>query len=704
MQLSLQYPAWFFLLCILFGAAGAFVLYYRDRQFKELGDTFRKWLWVMAAIRFLSLTFLSFLLLSPLIRTLVNRTEKPVIVFLQDNSQSVSVHGSDSARYVSALVRFIEELSDNYEIRPYTFGSSLREGTDYSFKESATNLSSALEQIGDVFTNRNLGAVIVATDGIYNEGSNPVYMSDRIHAPVYTLALGDTTTKKDLMLAGVYYNRTVFLGDYFPVKAEWAADFCAGQKFTISLKEIVNGNELMREEKVVSIDANRDRGSADFLITASEPGMKHYRIRLSAVDGEVSVANNVKDLYVEVVEKRDKVLILANAPHPDVAAIKQSVEETRNYKVEVVLGSSSVSNIGEYALVILYQLPGINDASLMQSIRAQKKSVMFILGAQSNIASFNGNQTMLAITGNNGNTTDALPVVNADFTLFTVPDIVRQSLTAFPPLAAPFGDYKQSPSAIPLFRQKIGNVTTAYPLILFQQNLDGRSCVVAGEGLWRWRMWDYERHKNQDAFNALISSLIQFLAVKPEERQFSVRLEKEMQSGGNRLFSENESVIFHGELLNESNQLINDPDVSLTIRDASGKEFPFLFSKAANAYAVNTGYFPEGNYSWQAKTRFNNKELTAAGTFSVTPTQLEQVNTRADHQWLYLLSEKTGGKLYYPDQLSALAEEIRMKSDIKPVLYSTTRTEPLINLRWLFLPLLVLLALEWGIRKFNGGY
>lgn len=704
MQLSLQYPAWYFLLCILLGAAAAFALYFRDKQFKELGETFRKWIGVMAVIRFLSVSFLFFMLLSPLIRTLINRVEKPIIVLLQDDSQSVKMKGADSANYANSMTALAKSLADQYEVKEYSFSSSLKEGLDFSFAGNTSNLSSALDQVSDIYINQNLGAVIVATDGIYNEGSNPVYTSDQIHAPVYTIGLGDTTVKKDLILSNVYYNRSVFLGDYFPVKAEWTADFCANENATITISEISSGKEQQRDTKEFHMDANQDRGSTEFMLMATEAGMKHYRITLSKIDGEVSVMNNVKDVFIDVVEKREKILILANAPHPDVAALKQSIEETRNYRVDVNIGTGNVPALKEYTLVILYQLPSANDPSIVQTIHAQKKSVMFILGAQSGIGLFNNSQTLVSINGNNGTTTDALPVVNADFTLFTLPEIVRQNLTAFPPLASPFGDYKVSPSSVVLFNQKIGNVSTEYPLILFQQNLDGRSCVIAGEGLWRWRMWDYEQHKNQDAFNALISSIIQFLAVKPEERQFRVRPEKEMQSGGNRIFSGNESVIFHAELLNESNQLINDPDVSLNIKDEGGKEFPFLFSKTGNAYSVNAGFFPEGNYNWQARTKYNNKDLTAAGSFSVTPIQLELVNTRADHRLLYQLSEKTGGKLFYPSQLKELAADIEKKSEIKPVLYSTTRTEPLINLRWLIIPILLLFSLEWGIRKFNGGY
>jgi len=626
---------------------------------------------------------------------------------LQDNSQSVKIKKKeDSLAYVNELNSLVKRLSGKYDVKTYSFGSQLNEGLKYSFTDKTTNIASALDQVSNIYTNQNLGAVIVASDGIYNEGSNPVYTSEELHAPVYTIGLGDTTAKRDLVLANVYYNRTVFLGDYFPIKAEWSAEFCPNEKSTMTISEVKAGNDQQVDAKAISIEGNEDRGSVDFLVKATDAGLKHYRITLSSLDNEASAVNNVKDVFIEVQEKREKVLILANAPHPDVAALKQSIEEARNYKVDVNIGTDFSGTLGDYSLIVFDQLPSAGNTvqSLLQSIHSQKKSVLFILGAQSTISMFNGAQSMLAINGNNGSTTDALPVYNSDFTLFTLPDIVKQNLNAFPPVASPFGEYKPSQSSVALFYQKIGNVTTQYPLILFQQDLDGRSCIIAGEGMWRWRMWDYEQHKNQDAFNALVSAIVQFLAVKPDERQFRVRLEKEMQSGGNRIFSENESVIFDAELLNESNELINDPDVTLMIKDENGKEFPFIFSKSGSAYTVNTGYFPQGNYAWSAKTQYNNKDLTSAGTFSVTPTQLEFVNTRADHHLLYSLSEKTGGKLFYPSQMNELDKAIEAKEEIKPVLYSTTRTEPLINLRWLLIPLIILLALEWGIRKFNGGY
>src|SRR5262249_29194386 len=152
----------------------------------------------------------------------------------------------------------------------------------------------------NIYTNQNLGAIILASDGIYNEGSNPVYMSEELHAPVYTIGLGDTTAKRDLILSNVFYNRTVFLGDYFPVKAEWMAQFCPNERSTMTIKEIANGNEQSLDAKEISVAGNEDRGSVDFQLKATDAGLKHYRITLSSLDNEISTVNNVKDVFIDV--------------------------------------------------------------------------------------------------------------------------------------------------------------------------------------------------------------------------------------------------------------------------------------------------------------------------------------------------------------------------------------------------------------------
>ncbi|MDG1176362.1 MAG: hypothetical protein P8N07_11275, partial [Flavobacteriales bacterium] len=77
MKLLLNSPLWYVLLCLLISGLGAFLLYRKDRNLAEL-STFRKR--VLAALRFLSLFFLAFLLLEPLLEYSKKKVEKPIIV------------------------------------------------------------------------------------------------------------------------------------------------------------------------------------------------------------------------------------------------------------------------------------------------------------------------------------------------------------------------------------------------------------------------------------------------------------------------------------------------------------------------------------------------------------------------------------------------------------------------------------------------
>src|ERR1039458_9599962 len=85
--------------------------------------------------------------------------------------------------------------------------------------------------------------------------------------------------------------------------------------------------------------------------------MQRYTVKLSDVDGEVSFANNVKDIFIDVLDGRQKILILADAPHPDVAAIKNALESNENYEVNSFIANDFDKSLVGYNLVILDQLP-----------------------------------------------------------------------------------------------------------------------------------------------------------------------------------------------------------------------------------------------------------------------------------------------------------------------------------------------------------
>ena len=84
--------------------------------------------------------------------------------------------------------------------------------------------------------------------------------------------------------------------------------------------------------------------------------------------------------------------------------------------------------------------------------------------------------------------------------------------------------------------------------------------------------------------------------------------------------------------------------------------------------------------------------------------QLEAFSTVADHRLLFQMSEKSGGKMFYPSQMEALGDSISNNNQMKPVMFATYKTESLINLWWLLAAFAAILSLEWFIRKYEGGY
>jgi len=318
------------------------------------------------------------------------------------------------------------------------------------------------------------------------------------------------------------------------------------------------------------------------------------------------------------------------------------------------------------------------------------------LGSQSNLAQFNQLGSGLQIVATQQNFNEALPVLDDDFVLFNLSSNTVEAMQNFPPLLAPFGEYRVANAANVLMYQQIGSLSTGYPLVLFNQTLNDKTGVVAGEGLWKWRLYDFLRNGSHEGFNEAITKMIQFLSVKAERSFFKVMVENN--------FPENDPVVLTAEVYNQSYELVNDPDVEITITNSAGDTYPFVFGKTARAYQLNAGMLPVDNYTFEAQVRVGDDIYTDEGSFTVSPLNIESVNTIADHNLLFQLAQKSGGELVYPSGLTELPEALRNRPEITTITYSEKRFSELVNLPWVFVVILILLTLEWFIRKRGGSY
>ncbi|HEY4798062.1 MAG TPA: hypothetical protein VII99_03195 [Bacteroidia bacterium] len=689
-----DYPIWYFGLCLLAGIAYAFLLYRKENRFEETPRWVRM---SLPVLRFLTVTLIAFFLLSPLLKNISTTMEKPLIVFAQDNSESV-VAGKDSSfykkEYSKSVNSLVSSLAEKFDTNNYSFGEKIRSGLSFGFKEKQTDIASLFDEIETRFSNRNVGAVIIATDGLYNKGRNPLYSSSKNNFPVYTIALGDTTVRKDLILSKVLTNRIAYLGNKFPVEIQVSARQLMGKTSSCT---ILKGKDVLFSQQV-NISGNNFSLSIPVQLEAKESGLQHYTVRLSEIEGEASFTNNITDFFIDVLDGRQKILILAEAPHPDVAAIKNAIENNENYEVNSFLASDFNGSLAGYNLVILHQLPSQknNIQKILTEIEKEKLPVLYMLGSQSSISTFNSIQNDLNVPSSGGKLNDVLPSMSKDFSLYTISDALRNYSSRFPPLQCPFGNYKVNSAVSALFYQRIGLVETQQPLFLFTQSGERKSGIICGEGIWRWRLQDFSEHGNQTIFNELIDKTVQYLSAKIDKSFFRVISKNN--------FYENEPVEFESEVYNDSYELINDPEVNIAITNADGKKFPFTFNKTSSAYRLNAGIFPVGTYHYEAKVKVGAKLYFAKGEFSVAALQVETTNLIADHQLLYALAKKSGGAMIYPGQLAKLQDLLNAREDIKSISHSEKKLSDMINLKWIFFLILILISLEWFARKINGSY
>lgn len=692
MTITTEYPVWLIIFCFALGALCSAILYRKNPDFPLFPKI------ILAFSRFLVISLLAFFLLNPLLKTIFKEIEKPVIVIAQDNSQSL-VTGKDSLFYKEEYKQEIEELINNlgreYEVKTFSFGEKISENISWDFSEKQTDISQMLNEIHNRYSNRNVGAVILASDGIYNKGVNPVFSSAGIKFPMYTVALGDTSARRDLILKKVLYNRIAYLGNQFPLEIILEARELAGK--TTQLR-ISRGKETIFS-KAIEITASPFHLSVPVQLNADQKGIQRYTVRLSSLEDETNFSNNVFEVYIDVLDGRQKILLLANSPHPDIRALRETIESSDNYEVDVFFANDfRGSGIKNYNLAILHQVPSVKNpvVNLLQSIAQEKIPALFILGGETDWNGFNNQQTGVNISGARGKTSESQPLLNKNFALFTLEEEAKNYFRYFPPLQTPFGNYKLTPSANILFYQKIGMVETQQPLIFFSSLSDKKNAVIAGEGLWRWKLNDFAQHKNHAIFNEFILKTVQYLALKENKNKFRV-------SGKNN-FLENEPVVFEAELYNESFELINEPEINFEIINEEEKKFLFVFSKTDKAYRLEGGIFPVGNYRYEARVRVADKILSAMGEFSISPIQVEAISTMADHQLLFNLAEKHGGQMLFPGQLAEIPAMLDSREDIASVSYTQKKLSDFINLKWIFFLLLALLSVEWLIRKRNGSY
>ena len=655
------------LACLLLGLGYAFFLYRKERLFAS-----NKLKVFLFTIRTLFIGFLAVLLLNPIVKSTHKITERPIVILAQDISESII----DS----SFLTEISKQLSD-FEVHQFSFADKVHEGFKTENTGLLTNYSNLFEDFKSRFENQHIAAMVLASDGMYNTGANPLY-SNLSNYPIYTIAQGDTNGKKDVSIAKVLQNEIAFLGNTLPLEIAIVAEKCSGENIQVNIWN--NGKKIHSEKIVITSDNAFEKIKVKLLADAI--GVQHYTINIIQFPDEKNIKNNSYTAYVEVIDSRYKILVLTEGSHPDIASYTSAVEKNKNYALDQVDVNDFQGNIEAYQLLVLF---GVKENDPIVNVIKKSKIPLLVFNMQQDI--FKKFTSVFSFTSRGGQE-EVRAIKNESFTNFTFSPDLLNLLDEVPPLYTPFGKYNLQMGAVTVLFQHIGGQTTSNPIIVIDEQKDRKMAFVTAEGFWKWKLYDYAIVKNNDAFNELFSKLTQYLVLLEDKSKFRVNYKKEI--------TENENISFEASLYNESYELVNNREVELIISNEKGENFNYEFSKSEYKYNLNAGVLDVGKYTFLAKVK--GSEMLKKGSFDVKAIQLEQLHTVANHKLLHQLSDMSSGALFYPNQTDQIVVAIKQSKNNHKRISAEEKLKGIINIPWILLILLSLISLEWFLRKYNG--
>ncbi|WP_229252627.1 vWA domain-containing protein [Dyadobacter helix] len=651
--------------------------------------------YTLAFLRGISVALVVFLLLSPLVHRTETIVDKAKIVFAIDNSESVRRYGPKAIGQISAAIGQLSDAGFEVDFQVLNKDQKVSAIDSVRFDQKKTDLSALLKMVKSNYEGSNLTDVILLSDGIVTQGTSPAF--GQYPFRISSIAVGDTVPVADISIKDVIHNKVAYLGNEFPLRAEIVAHGLSGKTTHVTLRQ---GGKVIATEKVI-IDQKDFYKTYEFKTSSAEKGLQHYTVELGNVAGEKVVRNNKKEIYIDIIDGRQRILLMAMAPHPDIKAFRNLIEANDNYELEVqtlsISNSPPVSS-KPYDLVILHQIPnvlGLGNASVRKFVDA-KVPLFFVLGNQSAIPLVNSFSRALAINVTGTQTDRVSARFNTSFQQLNFDAESLKLLERLPPLSVPFGEYNVLSGSETILFQKVGTLPTRKPLLLLNTAAEPKTAILAGEGIWQWRQEEFALTDKQDVVDNLFQKVIQILAVKEDKRKFRVYPVKgEFETG--------EQVVFQTEIYNDIYEELYGQEVKLVITNEKGAARQFSYVHSRENARFNISGLPEGAYRFQASTVLKGKDEQVRGQFVISELDQEMANTTADFNMLRELSAHTGGEFLKAEALPGFIDKLKTNRPADR-LDALENTVELIHLKWLFFVILLLLALEWGTRKYLGGY
>ncbi len=638
----------------------------------------------LAALRFVALFSLFILLINPKYEKERILLEKQNLILAVDGSKSIDfLKGREAAQEVLAKLQNNTDLSDRFKIKTYLFGGSLLNQDSIVFDKRITNISKALGSLNEVYGNEQ-NVVILLTDGNQTLGNDFEFQSVNDNTSVLPVALGDTTQYEDIGVTRINVNKYAFLQNEFPVEATFVYN---GKKPIKKAVRVYLDDTLVHRE---TLEFAGDGGAKTIktLLKASNVGVKRIKLEVAALTNERNKANNTKLVAIEVIDEKTQISIVSNLNHPDIGMLKKSIEANEQRSVGILRPSVDLKELDDKDILILYQ-PDASFKRIYDFIENKGIGSFTITGTKTDWNSLNTFNTVFT-KEDLDQSEDVIPSKNNAFGLF---DLATMSFTDFPPLQSSFGDLLITRPVEIIAYQGVKGITLSDPLF-FVTNTDNRKqAFLLGEDIWKWRVQAYRNDRSFENFDTFMGKLMLFLSDSEKKERLVVQY--------NAIYEGAAEAGISASYFDRSYNFDANATLRLVVKSRGTdfeREAPMLLSNST--YKADLSDLDAGTFDFIVQVE--GEGLSNKGQFQILEFDLEEQFLAADYRKLERFALRNNSELFYPEETEKMTTLLLDDNRYVPIQKSSKNIVPLIDFRW-FLGLIVLsLATEWLVRKYNG--
>ena len=640
---------------------------------------------VLFILRFLTIFAVLLLLINPKFEQSTYYTVRPNLVVAIDNSESiVHLEKTEQVRQFLSQLKQDEELMEKFNIQPYTFGASLQNSDSLNFNATKSNLSEVFERLGEVY-DLDVSPTIVVSDGNQTFGQDYVISSRRFKQPVYPVIVGDTVVYTDLKIQQLNANRYSYLNNRFPVEIIAVYDGTANISTQLNIR---SGNTIVYSQPLQFSPENNSE-VLSFTLPATSVGIMRYRAELVPLEEEKNKVNNYKDFAVEIINQKTNVALVSDIVHPDLGAIKKSIESNQQRSATIVNRTEFLDKLNDYQMAIIYQ-PSSNFKNVYDAIDKIGMNKLVILGTESAFNAVNTFQTNYSQEITN-QIEDYVPILNRNYSIFNIDDI---NFSDYPPLKTEFGSLTFSVPNNILVYKSINGIQIEEPLLATFEINNKKEGLLNGEGIWKWRAESYLQNGNFEDFDDFFGKLIQYLSTNVPKSRLSVTYES--------IYRETDEILVSAQYYDQGYEFDPNANLTITLKNTETENvssFPLILS--GNGYQIDlSGLLEPGDYDFTISVKDQN--LSRSGKISILDYNVEQQFLNADIKRLSQVAENTGGEVSFIDNYLPLLNSLKDNPDYRSIQKSNKNIVPLVDWKYLLAIIALSLALEWFIRKYNG--